>query len=82
MAKSKPYLEGRIRYEENYRGQGEHFIFELKWSDEEEWGLDTAFKLHDAEYEGVKEEGVLVHYTALTKIREWMKTGVREIYWK
>ena len=46
MAK-KNKLEGRIRYEENWRDEGEYYIFEIKWSNEGEdaWGLDTAFRL-------------------------------------
>ena len=39
MAKKKEKLEGRVRYEENWRGEGEYFIFEIKWTDEKEWGL-------------------------------------------
>ena len=82
MKKKETYLEGRIRYEENYNGQGEYFIYELKWSDEDEWGLDIAFKLRDTEVDGVVYKGELVHYQAITKIREWKRCGVREIYFK
>jgi len=70
MAKRR--LEGRIRYEEDWGGRGEHFVFETKWSDEDEWGLDTAFKLYD--YGGDK--AVVLNYQALTKIREWMNLGI------
>lgn len=72
MARKNEYEE-RIRYEENWNGEGEHFIFEGKWTDEDEWGLDSAFKLFD--YEG--EKGAVISYTALTKIRELMKLGVK-----
>lgn len=70
MAKKK--LMGRIRYEEDWNGMGEHFIFENKWSDEDEWGLEVAFKLLD--YNGKK--GEVISYQALTKIREWKRLGV------
>lgn len=72
MAKKKDHLEVRIRYVENWNGQGEHFVFENKWTNEDEWGLDTAFKLLD--YNGKK--GEVVSYQALTKIRELMTLGV------
>ena len=65
-------LQGRIRYDENFHGDGEHFVFEVKWPNEKEWGLDMAFKLLDYE----KEKGAVVSYQALTKVREWMKLGV------
>lgn len=71
MAK-KHYLEGRIRYEENYENEGEFFVFELKWNDEKNWGLDTAYKL----LEDTNGECNLLSYEALTKIREWKKLGV------
>lgn len=71
----KNKLECRIRYVENWNGAGEHYVFETKWSDESEWGLDTAFKLLDYG----NEKGAVVSYTALTKIRELKKMGA-EIY--
>ena len=72
--KSKPHYEERIRYEENWHGEGEHYIFEGKWKNEPEtdWSLDTAFKLFD--YDGRK--GELINYQAITKIRELMKLGI------
>jgi len=70
MAKDK--LQCRIRYEEDWNGQGEYFIFENKWTNEDHWGLDTAFKLRDSE----TEKGALIHYTALTKIRELQALGI------
>ncbi|MBQ6483078.1 MAG: hypothetical protein IJI45_18385 [Anaerolineaceae bacterium] len=66
MAKKKNALIGRIRYVENWHGEGEHYVFELKWENEDEWGLDTAFTLVDDR----------ISYHALTKIREWIKCGV------
>lgn len=71
----------RIRYVENWNGgdgTGEYFLFEGKWSDEDDshWGLDTAFKLLDLDYKGIHEKGVLLNYQALTKIRELMKMGI------
>ena len=62
----KRKLEVRIRYEEDWKGIGEHFIYETKWSDENEWGLDTAFKLVDD----------MISYQALTKIREMMRNNI------
>ena len=69
---SKQKLQGRIRYVEDWNGQGEYFVFETKWSNEQDWGLDTAFKLLDYG----DEKGVVLNYTALTKIREWQKLGI------
>ena len=61
-----PRFECRIRYEENWHDKGEHFVFENRWTDEDVWGLDTAFKLTDDR----------ISYQALTKIRELMKNGI------
>lgn len=66
------HFEARIRYDENWCERGEHFIIENRWSDSETWGLDTAFPLIDYK----DEKGVLLHYTALTKIRELMELGI------
>ena len=66
------HFEERIRYVEDWHGEGEHFLFEGKQSDEENWGLDMACKLFD--YNG--EKGVLISYQALTKIRELIKMKV------
>lgn len=77
MAK-KDHLECRIRYVEDWNGEGEHFVFENKWTNEDEWGLDTAFKLID--YKDLK--GELVNYRALTKIRELMKLGIHFYFGK
>ena len=55
MAKTKKEkLECRIRYVEDWCGNGEHFVFENKWPDDEEWGLDSAFpicEIKDRAYE-------------------------------
>ena len=71
---SKEKLMGRIHYEEDWHGLGEHFIFDTKWSNEgeDDWGLDTAFKLLD--YNG--EAGAVISYKAITKIREWQRMGI------
>ena len=69
----KQKYEVRIRYAEDWNGKGEHFVFEGKWSDEEAWGLDTAYKLLDYR----NEKGVLLNYEALTKIRELQRMGIR-----
>lgn len=58
--------ECRIRYDEDWNGRGECFVFEGKWTDEDEWGLDTAYALIDDK----------ISYEALTKIRELMRNGV------
>ena len=58
-------FEERIRYDENWCDKGEHFVFEGKYTDEDEWSLDMAFPVIDDN----------VHYTALTKIRELMWLG-------
>lgn len=73
----KAHLECRIRYDENWNGHGEHFVFENKWTNEESWGLDSAIPL--ISYEDGKRivgKGDLLHYTALTKIRELMELDV------
>ena len=62
----EPKLECRIRYEEDWNGNGEYYIFENKWTNEEEWGLDTAFCLIDNR----------LNYEALTKIRELMRMDI------
>lgn len=67
----KEFFVCRIRYEENYRDDGEYYIFENKWSDEKTWGLDTAFKLIDDR----------ISYQALTKIREMQRNGI-EFYFE
>lgn len=64
MKKAK--LEGRIRYVEDWNGMGEHFVFETKWSNEKDWGLDTAFKLIDDK----------LSYMALTTVRQWQRLGI------
>ena len=46
------HYEERIRYDENWCDQGEHFVFEGKWSDEKDWGLDSAFPLFDYDKDG------------------------------
>ena len=70
------HYEERIRYVEDWHGEGEHYVFEGKWSDEDSWGLDTAMKLFDIDYKGYQAKGELIHYQALTKIRELMKMGI------
>lgn len=68
MAKAK--LQCRIRYEDK-GDKGEWFIFENKWTTEDEWGLDIAFKCEDDK----------ISYQALTKVRELLRQGI-EIIWK
>lgn len=55
-----------MRYVEIGHNDGEYYVFEIKWSDEEEWGLEMCVPVdHD-----------MIHYTALTCVREWIKNGV------
>ena len=66
------YYEARIRYEENGRDGMEYYIFESKWSNEDEWGTEIEVPLLDYK----DEKAVLVHFQALTRIREWQKLGI------
>lgn len=78
MAKQKKII-GRIRYEKNWNNDGEYYVFEWKYEDEDEnqWTTERAAKLYNfGEYKD------MIHYTALTQIREWNKIGIRDIYWK
>lgn len=62
MAKKKePKLEGRVRYEENWRGEGEYFIFEIKWTNENEWGLESAYPCVDDK----------VHWSVIHHFKKW-----------
>lgn len=86
MAKKERRMIGRIRYDENWMNEGEHYVFEFRWEDEGEndWSMECAFPLLSyKDGELVCGKGDLIHYTALTKVREWMKQGIiKEIYWK
>lgn len=64
----KKEVQGRIRYVEDWNGNGEHFVFEVKRADEPEteWGLQSAYPLKDD----------MIHYTALTTIRHWIDCDV------
>ena len=66
------HYEERIRYDEDWNGNGEHFVFEGKWSDEDDWGLDLAFTLFDYK----EEKGALMSWKALSKIRDLMNLGI------
>lgn len=68
----EPKFQARIRYDADWNGRGEHYVFENKWSDEEEWGLETAYKLLDCD----DQKGELVNYRALAQIRQWMRLGI------
>ena len=59
-------LEGRIRYDENWRNEGEYYVFEIYDDEYNEWSLDTAYKLIDDR----------LSYQALTKVREWQKLDI------
>jgi hypothetical protein len=62
--KGEKTMQGRIRYDENFMGQGEYYVFEI-FSDGE-WSVDTAFKV----------ENDKVSWTALMKISHWQNLGV------
>lgn len=72
-SKSTPRrLEARIRFVD-LENDGEGFIFENKWSDEEEWGMDTLFNLIPQDDDPNHD---LISYQALTKIRELQRMGI------
>lgn len=82
MSKEKKMI-GRISYVENWNNQGEYYVFEWKFEDEENWSFESAFPLCEwKDGKTVLGSGNMIHYTALTKIREWMKLGIRDIIWK
>ena len=75
MAKERKMV-GRIRYCENWHDEGEHYVFEWRFDDEDAWCFECAAKLYSfGEFKD------MIHYTALTKIREWNKIGIRDICW-
>lgn len=86
MAKKEREMVGRIRYDENWHGEGEHYVFEFKFEDEDDncWSMESAFPLVSfKDGEMICGSGDFIHYTALTKIREWQKQGIiKRIYWK
>lgn len=61
-----PRFITRIRYDEDYDGRGEAYVFECKWTHDNEWSLDCAYYLRDD----------MISYEALTKIRELKRNGV------
>ena len=63
----------RIRFVDDLENDGEGFVFENKWSDEEEWGMDTLFNLIPQDDDPNHD---LISYQALTKIRELQRMGV------
>lgn len=84
MAKQRKMI-GRISYVENWHGEGEHYVFEWKFDDEDnnQWSFECAAPLCEfKDGKVVTGSGEMVHYTALTKIREWSKIGIRNIIWK
>ena len=66
----KPKLLGRIRYVEDWMDRGEYFVFETRWEDEEDWGLDTAYPLKDDK----------LSWRALYKACEWKELGIDFFY--
>lgn len=82
MAKEKKMI-GRISYVENWNNQGEYYVFEWKFENEDSWSFECAAPLCELKDGELKcGSGEMIHYTALTKIREWMKIGIRDIIWK
>lgn len=63
---SKNTVRGRIRYDENFMNEGEFYVFELANGKEDEWTLETAYKLVEDR----------VSYEALTHIRNWQNLGI------
>lgn len=68
----KKKLKGRIYYDEDWNGNGEYFVFQNKWTDEDEWGTEVAFPLVND----------MIHYTALTQIRKWLDLGIEFYFTK
>lgn len=82
MAKERKMI-GRISYVEDWNEHGEHYVFEWKFEDEESWSLECTFPLCEwKDGKAVCGSGDMIHYTALTKIREWMRIGIRDISWR
>lgn len=82
MAKERKMI-GRITYVENWHGQGEHYVFEWRFEDDDEWNFECAAPLCEWKNgEIITGHGEMIHYTALTKLREWAKIGIRNIIWK
>lgn len=76
-------FECRIRYDRDWNGEGEHMVFENKWTDEEEWSLDSAFPFVCYEKgQLVRGKGDLLNYQALTKIRELKYLGIHYYFAK
>ena len=75
---AKPKLDGRIRYEKDWCGEGEHMIFENKWTNEKVWSLEAAFPFvsYDANGNMTLGKGDLLNYGVLNKIKEWKRLGV------
>lgn len=72
---------GRIRYEENWMGEGEHFIYEWRWEDEDEWQFEASAPLCSWENGNlVTGKGDFLNYSALTHIRKWTNLGFKHIY--
>lgn len=70
-------MVGRISYVEDWHGEGEHYVFEWAFDGEDDWNFECAAPLHSfGEFKD------MIHYTALTKIREWNKIGIRDIIWR
>lgn len=73
-SKSTPRrLEARICFVDDLENDGEGFVFENKWSDEDEWGMDTLFNLIPQDDDPSHD---LISYQALTKIRELQNMGI------
>ena len=79
----KRKMVGRISYVENWHGEGEHFVFEYRWDDEDEWSFECVAPLCSWE-DGklMTGKGDFLSYTALTKLREWSKLGITDIWWR
>lgn len=74
---------GRISYVENWRNEGEHFVYEHRFEDEDDWTFESASPLCEWKDGKLKVgSGDFIHFEALTKIREWKKIGITDICWQ
>lgn len=66
---AKPKLVYRIRYDENWDGNGEYVVFESRRANKcgDEWGLDTAYKVIDDR----------ISHEALLKVRQLIDLGIK-----
>ena len=82
MARERKMV-GRISYVKNWHDEGEHYVFEWRYEDEDEWNFECAAPLCEWKDNELKTgSGDFIHYSALTKIRDWNHIGIYDVYWK